>query len=101
MRKRLMGLIAVILALGLLAAACGDDDSESGESLEAFRTEFLSGCTDSQNEAFCNCVFDELQNDFTLEELVAVGLDSNLTNDPPEEFITATIACLDEADLGG
>ena len=42
MKKKLVGLLAVLLSFAMIAAACGDDDSDSSSSSEASSSEASS-----------------------------------------------------------
>lgn len=94
---------AVLLAVALVAGACGDDDdgSDSGFS-SATRDAYMTGCVEEGNEAFCECTLDELEKVFSEEEFLAFTLDAAGSDlqEPPEEFMTAITACLDQLELG-
>lgn len=98
MRLRI-ALMVVLMAASLVA--CGDDDGTDGTggfSAET-RRRYMEGCTTAQTEAFCQCTLDELAKRFSEEELMAFAIDGS--EEPPEEFIEVTLACIAEADLGG
>lgn len=91
MTKRLS---AGILALALIAGGCGDDN-DGGFSTQ-LRDGFMDGCTESGSEAFCLCYLDELGKRFTEAELFAAVIDGS--EEPPEGFIDAGLACASELD---
>lgn len=93
-------ILAVLFAVAMIATACGDDDSggRDGFSSEIVDS-YMDGCTASQNEAFCQCTLDEIQQRFSEEEFIAFAIEAS--EEPPEEFIEIAFACLGEADLGG
>jgi hypothetical protein len=96
---RLRTLLLTLVAV-LALAACGDDDNPTGTRYSAeIRDAYLEGCTSSQNEAFCECTLTELEKRFTQEEFIAFAIEAS--EEPPEEFVDITLACLSEVDLGG
>ena len=99
--SKMVRVLAVVLALGLVFAACGDDDGGSGFSDE-IRTEFMNGCAPEGGEAFCECTLDELEKVYTEEEFIRVGLEAFTqgNDDPPEEMMTAVLACIDKIPTG-
>lgn len=88
--------IAVVAVVAL--AACGDDDAGQQYSPE-IRNAYLEGCTGSQNEAFCECTLTELEKRFTQEEFIAFAIEAS--EEPPDEFVDITLACLSEVDFEG
>lgn len=88
--------MAVIAVVAL--AACGDDDAGQQYSPE-IRNAYLEGCTGSQNEAFCECTLTELEKRFTQEEFIAFAIEAS--EEPPDEFVDITLACLSEVDVDG
>ena len=87
--------IAVIAVVSI--AACSDDDTGQQYSPE-IRNAYLEGCTSSQNEAFCECTLTELEQRFTQEEFIAFAIEAS--EEPPDEFVDITLACLSEVDVG-
>jgi hypothetical protein len=94
---RLRTLLVTLLAVSALAA-CGDDDGTGGRYSDEIRNAYLEGCTGSQNEAFCECTLSELEKRFTQEEFIAFAIEAS--EEPPDEFVDITLACLSEVDLG-
>ena len=95
---RLRTLLVTLLAVSALAA-CGDDDGTGDHYSDEIRNAYLEGCTGSQNEAFCECTLTELEKRFTQEEFIAFAIEAS--EEPPDEFVDITLACLSEVDLGG
>ncbi len=62
------------------------------------RDAYLEGCGGSQNAAFCECTLTELEKRFTQEEFIAFAIEAS--EEPPEEFVEITLACLSEVDVG-
>ena len=93
--------LVMLLALALVAGACGDDDGGSGFSSET-RDAYMSGCVEDGNEAFCDCTLDELEKVFTEEEFEDFALNAAASGleEPPEEFMEAITNCIGELDLG-
>lgn len=91
---------AVVMALALVAGACGDDDGGDGFSPE-IRNQYLQGCMTSQNQAFCDCTLDELEKRFTQEEFVRFAIEANETPPDPQIFTEVALACIAEANPGG
>lgn len=94
MRMRLM----VILAVAVLGACGGNDTTSTGFSATT-RSRYMEGCTSSQSEAFCQCTLNELENRFTEEEFMRFAIDAS--EQPPDELIEVSLACLADAELGG
>ena len=95
MRIRL--LVIALVALTTLGA-CGDDATTPGFSATT-RNRYMEGCTAEQSQAFCQCTLDELQERFTEDEFLRFAVDA--TEEPPDELIEVSLACIAEADLGG
>lgn len=95
---RLRTLLVALLAVAAMAA-CGDDDGTGDRYSDEIRNAYLEGCTGSQNQAFCECTLTELEKRFTQEEFIAFAIEAS--EEPPEEFVDITLACLSEVDLGG
>lgn len=95
---RLRTMMVALLAVFTLAA-CGDDDGTGDRYSDEIRNAYLEGCTGSQNQAFCECTLTELEKRFTQEEFIAFAIEAS--EEPPEEFVEITLACLSEVDLGG
>jgi hypothetical protein len=91
-----------MLALVLLAVACGGDDADDGFSKET-RDAYLSGCVEGGNEDFCNCTLDELEEIYTESEFLSFVLDATEAEleEPPEEFAAAIDACNPPPQSGG
>lgn len=71
------GALAVIIAMTALMAGCGNDPAKK------VRGDFLSGCVQSgASRALCNCAFDELQEDYSIDELRTLNRPSTDPNDP-------------------
>lgn len=87
--------LVAVLALG----ACGDDDGTGDRYSDEIRNAYLEGCTGSQNAAFCECTLTELEKRFTQEEFIAFAIEAS--EEPPDEFVDITLACLSEVDFGG
>ena len=51
MKKKLVGLLAVLLSFAMIAAACGDDDSDSSSSSDASSSEASSSEASSSEKA--------------------------------------------------
>lgn len=95
---RLRGLLLALLAV-IALAACGDDDGTGQRYSEEIRNAYLEGCGGAQNADFCECTLTELEERFTQEEFIAFAIEA--TEEPPEEFVDITLACLSEVDLEG
>ncbi len=92
------GLIAILATVTLLAA-CGDDDGAGARYSPEVRNAYLEGCGGEQNQAFCECTLTELEKRFTQEEFIAFAIEAS--EEPPEEFVEITLACLSEVDPEG
>lgn len=99
--SKMTRMLAVVLALGLVFAACGDDNGGSGFSSE-IRNEFMGGCAPEAGNEFCECTLDELEQVYTEEEFIKVGLQAftSGTDDVPEEMMAAVLACVDKIPTG-
>ena len=67
--------LAHLLALPVVLAlvACGGDDGPKNEYPPEIRAAFMSSCLGpNSGQAFCNCVFDGMQDAFTLDEFRAM-----------------------------
>jgi len=95
---KLRTVLVAVLAMAMLAAACGDDDGTGGYS-DGVRDSYMRGCTGSQSEAFCECTLNELEKRFTEEELIAFAIEAS--EQPPDDFVDVARACIGEADRGG
>ncbi|HEX5631118.1 MAG TPA: hypothetical protein VFY15_05615 [Acidimicrobiia bacterium] len=87
-----------VIAVAALAA-CGDDDGTGDRYSPEIRNAYLEGCGGSQNAEFCECTLTELEKRFTQEEFIAFAIEAS--EEPPEEFVEITLACLSEVDVGG
>jgi hypothetical protein len=94
--------LVTLLALALVAGACGDDDGGGSGFSSETRDAYMQGCVEDGNEAFCDCTLDELEKVFTEDEFEDFALNAAASGleEPPEEFMTAITNCLDELDLG-
>ena len=99
---KLLRVLTLLLAISLVAAACGGDDSGDGFS-SSTRDAYLSGCVEDGNEEFCDCTLEELEKVFTESEFEDFALNAAASGleEPPAEFMNAILACADKIDLGG
>lgn len=95
--------LVMLLALALVAGACGDDDGGGDGFSSETRDAYMSGCVEDGNEEFCECTLDELEKVFSESEFEEFALDAAAAGieEPPEEFMTAITNCIDKIDLGG
>lgn len=92
--------VAIVVLVVSMLGACGDDDTSPGSGFSATtRSRYMEGCTGAQTEEFCACTLDELEERFTEEEFMRFAIEA--TEEPPQELIEVSIACIAEADLGG
>jgi hypothetical protein len=94
-----LGTLPVALLAVVVLAACGDDDGTGDRYSDEIRNAYLEGCTTSQNQAFCECTLTELEKRFTQDEFIAFAIEAS--EEPPDDFVDITLACLSEVDLGG
>ena len=94
--KRRVWAIAVVAVVAL--AACGGNATGQQYSPE-IRNAYLEGCGGSQNSEFCECTLTELEKRFTQEEFIAFAIEAS--EEPPDEFVDITLACLSEVDVEG
>ena len=92
-RSLLMSLLAVVAL-----SACGGDGNGDHYS-QAVRDLYLEGCGGNSNEAFCECTLNELENRFTEDEFIAFSIEAS--EEPPQEFVDISLACLGEFDPEG
>ena len=96
--SKMLRVLAVVLALGLVFAACGGGDDGFSDEI---RTEFMGGCAPEAGDAFCECTLDELEKTYTEEEFISVGLTAftSGSDDVPEEMMTAVLSCIDKIEV--
>jgi hypothetical protein len=81
---------AALVALILLAAACGGDGLT-----EQQRDEFLEGCTPAAGEAFCECALEQVEETFTSREFADMGASfPDDRGEAPAELESAIAPCL-------
>ena len=95
---RLRAMVMTILVVAVLGACGGNGTGSTGFSATT-RSRYMEGCTSSQSEAFCQCTLNELEKRFTEEEFLRFAIDAS--EQPPDELIEVSLACLAEAELGG
>jgi len=96
--SKILRVLALVLALGLITAACGGSDGYSDE----IRSEFMDGCAADGGVEFCECTLDELEKSLSEDEFIQIGLTAFTSGDeePPEEIMAAVLACIDKIDIG-
>ncbi|HAX82160.1 MAG TPA: zinc metallopeptidase [Actinobacteria bacterium] len=91
-------LLVLVLALGMIAAACGDDDAASTTTSAAASTTtaatgevypadmvdaYMEGCIPEGGEELCRCTIEEYQTRLTFEEFLDYSTNTpNLGSDP-------------------
>ena len=82
---------AALIALSLLAGACGGDDGLT----ERQRADFLDGCTPAAGEAFCECALEQVEETFTGSEFGDMGVSfPDDRGEAPAELEAAIAPCL-------
>ncbi len=102
------GLSAALVAVAVLASACGTDEPPVTFSAE-LRSDFLRACNDGLGDPeivgeVCKCVFDKSQRELSIS--VFASYETALKNDPngdlPEVLQEMMATCvLEESGLGG
>ncbi len=90
--------VIAVVTVAMIAVACGDDDTNDGYS-EDIRNAYMDGCTDTQNVAFCECTLNELEERYTQEEFFRFAIEAS--DQPPQDLIEISLACIGEAEIGG
>ncbi len=89
--RRLNRAMGLILAIGLLAAACGGD----GGYTDTMRNDFRDGCEPALGTDFCECALTEIEKAFTAEEFLDMGVSFPDTGGQSPAALDAAIApCL-------
>lgn len=63
---------------------------------EAFKENFLSGCYDGSNYAYCSCAYDYMEKKIGVKGIMKAGLEYEKTNKMTEEMIDSAVACSDK-----
>jgi hypothetical protein len=92
----MVGVIAiVVIILGFMYF--NQTENISNEKNIEFKNEFMSGCMEDGNYAFCSCAYDEIVNSVGLNGIMEIGLEYEYTGKLPKEATQAIIKCIDKA----
>ena len=83
-------LIFTICLVCFGCAGMGSLSNEKGKPYpESVKSEFMKGCTKSSDEAFCSCVFEKVQQEYSLAEFAEIEKKLK-AGTPPKEFTEFT-----------
>ena len=66
------------------------------ENEDVFKQEYMDSCISEDSPyAYCNCTYEELRKNYTLSEIVDMGLELDDTGDIPDAMFDAFAQCID------
>lgn len=93
MNKNIVSSIAIVgvVILGIVSIYFSFKKEQIDDTY--FRTEYLTGCMEASNYAFCSCSYNSLKKQLGVAELMEVSVEYTKTNILPKEAYTAVAEC--------